>query len=311
MKIINAAQAQGALDYAELVDTMRAAHQAPRATIDDTYLEEPGRGFGPNGLLVRPAWQHGEYLGAKLATVFPENPDRGMLTVHAVYILFDGANGQPLALMDGTALTWYKTACDSALAASYLAREDAAVMTMVGAGAMAPHLIKAHLAVRPSLTKVQIWNRTSSRAEEVAASLRLPDVEVEVVTDLPRSVALSDVISVATRSPYGVVGGKDVAPGTHLDLVGAYTPDMREVDDSAIRRSTVFVDLVETAMLTGELIQPIAAGVMSEDDIAADLYELCQGTKPGRQSPGEITIFKNGGGGHLDLMTAKHILDRA
>lgn len=311
MKIINAAQAQGALDYAELVETMRAAHQAPRATIDDTYLEEADRGWGPNGFLVRPAWQHGEYLGAKLASVFPENPDRHMLTVHAVYILFDGTDGRPLAVMDGTALTWYKTACDSALAASYLAREDAAVMTMVGAGAMAPHLIKAHLAVRPSLRKVQIWNRTTSRAEEVAASLKLRDVEVKVVTDLPKAVARSDVVSVATRSPYGVIAGKDIAPGTHLDLVGAYTPDMREVDDETIRRGTVFVDLAETAMLTGELIQPIAAGVMTEDDIAADLYELCQGTKPGRQAPGDITIFKNGGGGHLDLMTAKHILDRA
>ncbi len=311
MKIINAAQAQAALDYAELVETMRAAHQAARAAIDDIYLEEPDRGFGPNGLLVRPAWQHGEHLGAKLATVFPENPDRGMLTVHAVYILFDGTNGKPLAVMDGTALTWYKTACDSALAASYLAREDAAVMTMVGAGAMAPHLIKAHLAVRPSLDKVQIWNRTPARAEELAASLQLPDVVVEVVTDLPKSVAGSDLISVATRSPYGVIAGRDIAPGTHLDLVGAYTPDMREVDDTAMRRGRVFVDLVETALLTGELVQPIAAGVMTEDDILADLYELCQGVKPGRQSPGDITIFKNGGGGHLDLMTAKHILEKA
>jgi ornithine cyclodeaminase len=310
MKIINAAQAQAALDYAELVETMRAAHQAPRAAIDDVYLEEPDRGFGPNGFLVRPAWQHGEHLGAKLASVFPENPDRGMLTVHAVYILFDGTDGRPLAVMDGTALTWYKTACDSALAASYLAREDAAIMTMVGAGAMAPHLIKAHLAVRPSLSKVQIWNRTQSRAEEVAEALKLREAEVEVVTDLPKAVAGSDLICVATRSPYGVIAGKDIAPGTHLDLVGAYTPDMREVDDETIRRGSVFVDLVETAMLTGELIQPIAAGVMTEDDIAADLYELCQGTKPARQSPGDITIFKNGGGGHLDLMTAKHIFER-
>jgi ornithine cyclodeaminase len=311
MKIINAAQAQAALDYADLVETMRAAHQGERATIDDTYLEEPDRGFGPNGLLVRPAWQHREYLGAKLATVFPENPDRGMLTVHAVYILFDGTNGKPLAVMDGTALTWYKTACDSALAASYLARDDSAVLTMVGAGAMAPHLIRAHLAVRPSLGRVWIWNRTSSRAEELAESLELHDVEVEVIADLPKAVGDSDVVSVATRSPYGVIAGKDVAPGTHLDLVGAYTPDMREVDDETIRRGTVFVDVVETAMLTGELIQPIAAGVMTENDIAADLYELCRGTKPGRRAPGEITIFKNGGGGHLDLMTAKHILDRA
>lgn len=175
---------------------------------------------------------------------------------------------------------------------------------------MAPHLIKAHLAVRPSLARIMIWNRTKSRAEQLAAALHLPHMAVDVVTDLPKAVATSDIISVATRSPYGVIAGADVAPGTHLDLVGAYTPDMREVDDAAIRRSTIFVDLVETAMLTGELLQPIAAGVMTESDIAADLYELAQGTKPGRQSPDEITLFKNGGGGHLDLMTAQHILEK-
>ncbi|MCP3977541.1 MAG: hypothetical protein GY720_23905 [bacterium] len=307
MKLITAAQAEAALDYGELVETMRAAHRLPRAAVDDVYLEEPDHGFGPNGLLVRPAWQHGQYLGAKLATVFPQNPDRDMLTVHAVYILFDGTNGKPLAVMDGTALTWYKTSCDSALAASYLARRDATILTMVGAGAMAPHLIKAHLAVRPSLRTVQIWNRTPEKARLLADSLRLPGVTIEVVTKLAKAVSASDVISVATRSPYGVIASSDISPGTHLDLVGAYTPDMREVDDEAIRRGTLFVDLVETAMLTGELLQPIDAGVMTEDDIAADLYELCQGTKPARHDDQEITIFKNGGGGHLDLMTAQHI----
>lgn len=308
MKVITAGMAEAALDYGELVESMRAAHQRPRSLTDDVYLEEPDRGFGPNGFLVRPAWQFGEHIGTKLATVFPENPDRGMLTVHAVYVLFDGSNGRPVAVMDGTVLTWFKTACDSALAASYLAREDVRTLTMVGAGAMAPHLIKAHIAVRPSIDRVNIWNRTQARADELANSLSLGDVAVEVVDDLPAAVALSDVISVATRSPYGVVAGTDLAPGTHLDLVGAYTPDMREVDDAAIRRGRIYVDLVETAMLTGELLQPIASGAMKEDDIVADLYELAQGTKPGRQAPDEITIFKNGGGGHLDLMTAEHIL---
>lgn len=310
MKVITAAQAQAALDYGELVESMRREHLQPRSATDDVYMEEPDLGFGPNGFLVRPAWQHGKYIGTKLATVFPGNPDRGLLTVHAVYVLFDGTNGKPLATMDGTVLTWYKTACDSALAALYLARDDVTNLTMVGAGAMAPHLIKAHLAVRPSLARIMIWNRTKSRAEQLAAALHLPHMAVDVVTDLPKAVATSDIISVATRSPYGVIAGADLAPGTHLDLVGAYTPDMREVDDAAIRRSTIFVDLVETAMLTGELLQPIAAGVMTESDIAADLYELAQGTKPGRQSPDEITLFKNGGGGHLDLMTAQHILEK-
>lgn len=311
MKVITAAQAEAVLDYAELVESLREAHRGERSVTDDAYLEEPDLGFGPNGFLVRPAWKYRDLLGAKLATVFPENPSRNMLTVHAVYVLFDGRNGKPLATMDGTVLTWFKTACDSALGASYLAREDAASLLMVGAGAMAPHLIRAHVAVRPSIETIRIWNRSSGRAGELATALDLDGREVTPVTDLADAVGVSEVISMATSSPYGLITGKDVAPGTHLDLVGAYTPDMREVDNIAVSKSRVYVDLVETAMLTGELLQPIEAGVMTPDDIVGDLYDLCSGSVLGRQSPDEITMFKNGGGGHLDLMTAKHILEKA
>lgn len=311
MKVITAAQAEAALEYADLVESLREAHRGERSITDDAYLEEPDLGYGPNGFLVRPAWQYNDLLGAKLATVFPENPSRNMLTVHAVYVLFDGTNGKPLATMDGTVLTWFKTACDSALGASYLAREDAAIMLMVGAGAMAPHLIRAHVAVRPSIDKIMIWNRSENRARQLAEALDLDGREVVAITDLPKAVVESDVISMATSSPYGLITGADVSPGTHLDLVGAYTPDMREVDDEAVRKSRVYVDLVDTAMLTGELLQPIEAGVMTKDDIVGDLYDLCSGLVDGRQTLDEITMFKNGGGGHLDLMTAKHILDNA
>lgn len=312
MIVITAEQAEGALDYGDLIRSLREAHRGPRIATDDAYLEQPALGAGPNGFLVRPAWQHGELLGAKLATVFPENSAKELHTIHSVYVLFDGTDGRPLAFIDSNPLTWFKTACDSALGASYLAREDALTLTMVGAGAMAPHLIKAHLAVRPSLRRIKIWNRTAQRALELAQALELEldGREIMVVHDLPAAVADSDLISVATRSLDGVIAGADIASGTHLDLVGAYTPEMREVDDEAVRRSRVFVDLAETALLTGELLQPIAAGVMSEDDIVADLYELAQGLNSGRQSRDEITLFKNGGGGHLDLMTAKYLLQR-
>jgi len=308
MQLIDAARALEILDYRELVESMRADHEGPASLTDDIYLEEPGASAGRNGFLVRPAWQFGEHLGAKLATVFPENPDRGMLTVQAVYVLFDGSNGAPVAVIDGTVLTWFKTACDSALAASYLAPDDAATLTMVGAGAMAPHLVRAHVAVRPSIRSVSIWNRTRSSADAVAGSLDIPGVTVEVVGELPGAVRGADVVCVATRTQDPVVFGEHVSEGTHLDLVGSYTPEMREVDDAAIRRGRMFVDLEETAILTGELLQPIASGAMTVGDIAADLYGLCQGRHPGRTGPAEITIFKNGGGGHLDLMTACHIM---
>jgi ornithine cyclodeaminase/alanine dehydrogenase-like protein (mu-crystallin family) len=285
------------LPYADLVDALEAGHRGEPAVSRRVV-------FGPDGssdaFLGLPAWQPGEAIGVKLVTVFPANPAAGRPSVQAIYVLFDGSSGDPLALIDGTELTYRKTAADSALGARYLAREDAATMLMVGAGGLAPHLVAAHLAVRPSLERVLVWNRTRAKAEAVAAG-----VGGTVVDFLAEAVSEADVISTATMTSEPLVEGRWIRPGTHLDLVGAFQPDHREVDDEAVMRAELYVDHREATLTEdGDLVLPLAAGLITPDDVRGDLYELCRGDVAGRTDPDAITLFENGGGGHLDLMTA-------
>jgi ornithine cyclodeaminase/alanine dehydrogenase-like protein (mu-crystallin family) len=285
------------LPYADLVDALEAGHRG-----------EPAVGrrvvFGPDGssdvFLALPAWQPGEAIGVKLVTIFPANPAAGRPSVQAIYVLFDGSTGDPLALIDGTELTYRKTAADSALGARFLAREDASTMLMVGAGGLAPHLVAAHRAVRPSLDRILVWNRTRAKAETVADG-----VGGTVVDSLADAVSEADVISTATMTVEPLVEGRWIRPGTHLDLVGAFQPDHREVDDEAVVRADLYVDHREATLTEdGDLVLPLTAGLITPDDVRGDLYELCRGDVAGRTDPDAITLFENGGGGHLDLMTA-------
>jgi ornithine cyclodeaminase len=291
------------LPYGELVDALAAGHREPPALARRTV-------FGPDGFgqsfLGLPAWQPREAIGVKLVTVFPENPQAGRPSVQALYVLFDGRDGRPLALLDGTELTYRKTAADSALGARFLAREDAGTLLMVGAGGLAPHLIAAHRAVRPSVREVLVWNRSPARAEAVAAS-----VGGEVVVDLATAANRADVICTATMTQEPLIAGEWLRPGTHLDLVGAFLPDHREVDDDCVLRAELYVDdRLATLTEDGDLVIPLQAGLISEDDIRGDLYQLCRGEVAGRADPNAITLFENGGGGHLDLMTARFAWQR-
>jgi alanine dehydrogenase len=291
-----------ALDYAALIDHLDEQHRRPPALVTDSWLEAGG-----DGLLARTGFAPGAGLGVKLASVFPRNTDRP--TVHSLYALFDPVTGEELAVIGGNAITWFKTACDSGLATRRLARADSRRLLMVGAGAMAPHLVRAHLAARPTIEDVTVWNRTQARAHSLAAAL--DELDVAVTSDLPTAVAAADVISVATMTVEPIVRGAWVRPGTHVDLVGAYRPDMREADDDLLVRARVFVDSRETTMAeNGELAIPLAAGVITTDDVLGDHYELATGAVAGRVSDDDVTVFKNGGGGHLDLMTAQFVLDR-
>ena len=286
------------LPYLDLVDALAEGHRSEPAAARRVV-------FGPDGaaeaFLALPARQPGEAIGIKLATVFPANPAAGRASVQAVYVLFDGATGDPVALLDGTELTYRKTAADSALGARYLAREDVTTLLMVGAGGLAPHLIAAHRAVRPTLERVLVWNRTRSRAEAVAIA-----AGATVVDNLAAAVPEADVISTATMTKEPLVLGRWLRPGTHLDLVGAFRPDHREVDDEAVVRAELFVDHREATLTEdGDLVIPLAAGLIRPDDVRGDLYELCRGDVAGRTDPDAVTLFENGGGGHLDLMTAQ------
>jgi ornithine cyclodeaminase len=312
MLFIDAERMRALLDYPSLVDAFQDYHLQDVDALDELLLTQPGSSDQTTYFFLRAAWQREQALGAKLITVFPDNvtASEALPSVQAVYVIFDGTNGKPLACIDGTALTYCKTAADSALGARFLARKDTETMLMVGAGAMAPHLITAHAAVRPSIRRVLIWNRTPGRATELAKTLELENTEIIPTRDLEGSAHAADLISCATMSPTPLIKGAWLKPGVHLDLVGGFTKAMRETDDDAVRKAIVYVDFRDTARHCGDISAPIETGIISADDIAADLFELCRGERKGREQADEITFFKNGGGGHLDLMTARFLLTR-
>ncbi|MBV9113525.1 MAG: dehydrogenase [Hyphomicrobiales bacterium] len=301
------------LDWPTLIEALREGHKRGVDVVERLLLsEEEGRRAGAaNHLLIWSAWRFGAYCGAKLVTVFPEN--RGGLATNAtVYVLFDGKEGRPLATIESSEFTLRKTAADSALGASYLARRDAHSLLVIGAGGQAYSQVQALRAVRPSIREVRIWNRTTEKAKALAARLARGGVAAEVVEDLSIAVPSASIISMLTAAMSPLLDGTKLSPGTHVDLVGSFTPTMRETDDETVRRASLFVDTRRfTLEVTGDLAIPLAAGVIRESDILADLFELARGDHPGRQSPQEITLFKNGGGGHLDLMTAIAAYERA
>jgi len=306
MRLITHDEAMALYDYGPLIDFMEEAHRRPPALQGEMWLQS----HDGDGLLARTGFVPGDGLGIKLAAVFPGNV--AIPTIHTVYVLFDPDNGREQAVIASNALTWFKTACDSGLAARHLAREDANHLVMVGAGSMAPHCIKAHLAARPSLDRVTIWNRSPKRALLLADLLRAETgIDMSVAHDLGAAVESADIVCCATMATAPLIEGAWLRPGTHVDAIGAFTPDMREVDDEVLRRSRIFVDSrPSTIPHIGELMIPLASGVIGVDDVLADHYELATGAVEGRTGPEDITFFKNGGGGHLDLMAAQFLLSR-
>lgn len=314
MRFLDASQVHALLDFAGLVEALEQGHRAPPPDSERLLMSHRGPGDEADHFVLLPAWQGGEALGIKVATVFPGNLSKAdaLPSVQAVYLLFDGRDGRPTACIDGTALTYRKTAADSALGARLLARADPETMLMVGAGGLAPYLIEAHRAVRPSLERVLVWNRNAARARALAGQLTPLGLAAEVADDLEAAVRGADLISCATASTEPLVKGAWLKPGAHLDLVGGFTPTMREADDEAARLARVFVDnRLSTVAETGDIAGPIAAGAIDESDVLADLFQLCQSAQAGRKTGEEITLFKNGGGAHLDLMTARFLLSRA
>jgi alanine dehydrogenase len=305
---LDAGAVDAALPYGRLVDRLREAFREGAAAAPVRHHHAaPRPGQDPAVLLLMPAWREGDVTGVKLVHVASGNEARGLPSVQGVYVLFDGPTGTPLAVMDGAALTARRTAAASALAASYLARPDSRVLTMVGAGAMAPHLVRAHAAVRP-IAEARVWNRSRPRAEAVAAELRAGGLKATVVEDLEAAVRDADVVSCATMSREPLVRGAWLPPGTHVDLVGAYTPGMRESDDEAMRRGQVFVDTFDGALAeAGDVLLAIEAGALTRERILADLRGLCTGRHPGRTDGAAITVFKSVGTALEDLVAARMV----
>lgn len=297
------------LPFTTLVDELAAMHREPIGLVDEMLMESTDDGDNVSHFFIRTGWQPEKAVGAKVITVFPRNNQkREWPSIQAVYVLFEGVNGTPIACLDGTALTWLKTASDSALGSKLLSREDIESMLMIGAGQMAPHLVSAHCEIRPSLKTVQVWNRTADKAQQLCDSLagKYPNISFEPVADIESGARQADLICSAIGCKDPIIEGAWLKPGSHVDLIGAFTAEMREADDAVLQRGSLFVDARETTINhIGELMIPLARGVISEADVLADLSELCQQRHGGRQSDDEITVFKNGGGGHLDLMCAR------
>ena len=305
---ISTADVDQSLTYEGLVETLRDAfRQGAIQPVRHHHTIEHPQG-ADSTLLLMPAWTDFSksasgkgYIGVKIVTVSPDNNAINKPAVMGLYLLLDGKTGEPMALIDGQRLTTWRTACASALAASYLAREDASKLLVIGAGALSPFLARAHSAVRP-IDEIRIWNRTRSRAENVVESLKADGLNASVADNIDEAVGWADIVSSATISDAPLVKGKFIKPGTHVDLVGAFTPDLRESDDEAVARARVYVDTRAGATKeAGDIVLAIASGALTADAIVGDLFELTRGEASGRQSAEDITLFKSVGAALEDL----------
>lgn len=301
IKVIGAAETRRALPFDALILALKAAFAAG-ATVPERHHHHIPHPDGDGVLLLMPAWSGG-LLGTKVATIHPANNARGLPSVHSTYLLANAATGVPLALLDGNEITTRRTIAVSALAASFLAREDAADLLIVGAGRIAALAAEAFAVVRPIRT-VTVWNRDAAKAERLAVELRAAGFEAEAVASLEDAARRADIITCATPSTAPIIHGDWLRPGTHLDLIGSFTPAMREADDTCFARGQIYVDTRDALVEAGDLTGPIAAGVITPDDIRGTLADLSAGRIAGRTSDDDITIFKSVGTALADLAAA-------
>jgi ornithine cyclodeaminase len=313
MQLIDAAAIDRVLSYPALVDVLATAFRDGALAPPRHHHQVPLDGRPAATWLLMPAiaaaragaTTAGRYLGVKSVTVFPDNGARsGLPGVHGIYVLASAETGVPLAVLDATRLTLWRTAAASALAARHLARADTSRMVMVGAGALAPFFIRAHTSVRP-IREVLIWNRTRAAAERIAAPFASAPFTVAVTDDLEAACRQADLISAATLSQTALIQGAWLRPGTHVDTAGAYHAGMRETDDDVVLRARIFVDTRAGAFgEAGDLLQPMAAGVIGREAIVGELADLEHRRVEGRRSADEITYFKSVGASIEDLAAA-------
>lgn len=308
MKVLDSDRIAEQLDYRQLVDSLREAFQggcsAPVRQVLETGAVEDSK-----LLLLKPAWDE-DCTAIKLLSINKRNPERGLPYIQGVIVVFDKETGAPVGVVDASEVTCRRTAAASALAADHLARADASILTIIGTGALSSHMAHAHAAVRP-ISQVNVYGRNEQKAQAVAARINAknPALNARAVGDLDAAIRQADILSTVTSSKHPVIDGRAVGPGTHVDLVGAFTPDAREADDATIAKASVYVDVREAALAeAGDLLIPITAGVISEADVKGDLADLCRGQVAGRRSDEEITLFKSVGTALEDLVAAKLLL---
>lgn len=296
IKVIGFEDGEATLSWDGLTDALARGHTLPKAEIGDTFLYRD-----PDTLLSRAAWIDGLGLAVKSATIFPGNKAKGETALNGSVSMFSDENGQLEALIDFHLVTKWKTAGDSLYAAKLLANPDPDTILIVGTGTVASSMIDAYRSAFPD-AKFIVWGRNRDYAAPFADSHG-----AAAIAELADGVAQAQIICTATMTTDPILKGEWLQPGQHLDLIGAYRPDMREVDDVALQRSKLFVDSFATTLdHIGELKIPLASGVIQRNDVLGDFYTPTAFTR----APEDITICKNGGGAHLDLMTCRYILDQ-
>lgn len=296
--------------FEELIPVIQHAYErgeAKTSVAERSFLSYgSGQGERKSTLLIMPAWQAGEYVGIKQVTLSPYNKKFDLPTLQGVYILFDAKTGSPLATFDASAITARRTAAKSAVAARFLARENAKTLLMVGTGTLSSQLIRAHCEIRP-IEKVIIWEHTPGNGQKVVDKLSDLTQQFEIVSDLEPAVPRANIVSVATMSSEPLIQGKWLKAGQHIDLVGAYRTDMREADDETLNRSSLYIDHDDAWHETGDLVIPLESGNLSKSDSKGTLFELCGHLISGRKDAEEITCFKSTGHAMEDLATALHL----
>jgi ornithine cyclodeaminase len=306
MKFFSAEDIAAITHFPSLIEALKKGFQSEIVTPKRHHHDFANPGKLDSTLLLMPSWQIGKRLGVKVVTVSPENKE--LPSIHGVYLLFDASNGKPIAQFEGKALTKLRTAAASALASSYLSRPDSKNLLMIGTGALAEPLIRAHCSVR-NIEKIKVWGRNAEKAQAVIESIGINGVVVSVSSDLEHSVKESDIISSATLSVNPLVFGKWAKPGQHYDLVGAYKPNMREADDDLIQMVSVFVDTFQGRRESGDIAIPLDSGVLKEADVQDDLFGLTGG-RQGRKNDHEITLFKSVGHALEDLVAANYFYEK-
>lgn len=303
MRSLDADETRDALPFPALIDALDAGFRIPT----DSPLRHSHPLVNADGsedvLLLMPAWRQTGWGGVKLVNVHPGNSAKGLPAVASSYVLFDRETGRHELLLDGDEMTARRTAAASALAAKRLARPDSHRLLIVGSGHVAANLAPAYRAALP-ITEVEVWNRTLVKAETLAARLKADGIAARATSDLQAAVARADVISCATLSQQPLILGDWLSPGQHLDLIGSFTPEMREADDTALRRARIFLDTEHAAKESGDILGPLASGAIAKEDIEGTLLGLCRDNLFPRRSAREITLFKAVGSGIEDLSAA-------
>jgi len=303
LRHIDAQSVAGKVKWVDVLAALKSGHAQPKPQLKDQLLNN-----GDDLILSRAAWISGMGMGVKTVSVMAGNPAQGLPSVQGAMLVFEDQTGRVKAVIDNDVITYWKTAGDSVLGARLLARPDSETLLIIGAGIVAESLVHAYSAIFPELRNIQIWNRTQDNAQKLAGKFEASRVQVSVAVNLGAAVAQADIVSAATFSKTPIIRGEWVRPGTHIDLIGAFTPEMREADDDLMQKGCIFVDCRETTIEhIGEILIPIKSGAIWPSDILGDFYDIIPG-HAGRRDNADITVFKNGGGAHLDLMVAHYLI---